>query len=230
MKAPRELFNSKERESADLYERLQQHQAQQPAIMRQYNEADVICVELAAKLNAAATAGSPSAMAIEADLRRARWSRDDIKQRYSREGTQIRDALEAITRPLIQEFNESCLQRLKDISKHFRTFHIETYTAVNDKQYAVIKDNAQALENAREEILKAIRGIRNFQCRSLADLRTEIERYFTKFDGFAFDAMVEKKVTLGALRLARNDRKPEPSVDAGKVNELSARIGALERK
>jgi hypothetical protein len=229
MKALKELLSTKEHESAALYEELLHHEGKLPEIMRQFNELDARAVELAAKMRAAVDAGSPTWISIESDLRRARWARDAVKATHSREGDRIRRALQTINGRLIQDFHLDALQRLKDLSKHFRETQKETYRGQNDKRYAIVQTNDQAIENARDQILKAIVTVRAMQCRSLSDLRAEIERQLQRFDGFEFDTMVEKIITLQMLRIARDDRKPDRTVDAGRVNDLNARINALER-
>jgi hypothetical protein len=243
-----EIFDSQARECAKLVKELAAHDATWPAVKTEYDEVDGACITLAASLNAAKTAGSPTAFAIEAELKKLRWKRDGIAAAFRRKRDKLHAAIEAFTSPLIQDFHCSALERIKGLSKLYLFERDEpVFDIFSDRKTVTIRHNGAALDSAKIQIFAAIKEIQNMRHAAVSDLREKIEKYNDQFADFDYSTMEIANVSESVARdmqPAKPDSAPPqlgmqmpdgiihlfaPPADATRIDSLSARLFKLEK-
>jgi len=210
MKALKELFDNQSKRSAELVTELHAHEETWPEIKREYDELDKHCIEIASRLVAANLAASPTAFALEIELRNARWDRDRGKGVFNRRRSDLHREISALTGPTINGFMTFCLERAKALLAEFKFFTDERkYNFLTDGRTVIVRHNGVVLEKAKESIFAAMKTVREMPYRPLSEIQSQIAEFKKQFDEFDLLTLKSEEITEQGL----HDMKAQPEPD-----------------
>ena len=202
-------------EADRLAKGLAAHEAKWATVEAQYKQVDrEECVPLAGQLQAARLAGSPTAIAIEADLKRARLKRDGIKQAFQKTRDEYHRGLESLTCEPIQKFVEYCLDYARSLSKRYQFRVIEDSHDPQGKRVRstiLVGHNSAKLAAARDHVFEAMGIVRKMQHSTLFEVEAQIKEYTKEFENFELDVLEVEEVS------DQTDTDLRPKEEAGKL-------------
>ncbi len=211
-------------EADRLSRELAAHEARWTAVEAQFMQVDrEECIPLAAELQAARVAGSPMAIAIEADLKRARLKRDGIKQAFQKTREEYHRGLESLTREPIQKFVDYCLDYARSLPKKYQFRVIEDSHDLQGKRVRgtiLVGHNSAKLAAARDRVFEAMGIVRKMQHSTLLEVEVHIKEYTKEFESFELDALEVEEVS------DQTEPDMRPKEEACKPNLLGHCIAA----
>ncbi len=212
----KEHLDGRYREADKLAEGLAAHEAEWATVEAQYRQVDrEECIPLASQLQAARLAGSPAAIAIEADLKRARLKRDGIKQAFQKTREEYHRGLESLTHEPIQKFVDYCLNYARSLSKKYQFRVIEDSHDLQGKRIRstlLVGHNSARLAAARDRVFEAMGIVRKMQHATLSEVEARIKGYTEEFESLELDVLEVEEVsdqTATGMRLKEEGRKLE---------------------
>jgi hypothetical protein len=245
-----DYFDSKKRESARLVQELAEHMATWPAVIRQFDEIDEQeCIPLARKWNDAKAAGSPKVVALEADLKQARWRRDGLKRNFGIRRDELVRQIESFTREPISKFHLEALDLARNIAKLYRYQRLEPAHDMDGKRRRAtvrITHNTDALIRAKDLIFERIKEVQGMNLSPLADVKQRIAEIRQEFFHLDTSTMQIEEIEehrepdyrptpdtgdsdKGMLLPGGGFHIHPPKADAARINNLSDRLSKLEK-
>lgn len=190
-----EYFDSLKGENARLIKGLAEHMGRQSAMQTEYDAVDLECVKLAAKLAAERLAGSPRAIATEADLILLRRKRDAIKYNFQRIRNDFQQRIENTTQQIISETGEKWLKLARDLPEKYEYSRNGEIDPRGNIGHVRISTNAEALGEAKTLILQARRELLQMRHLSLSEIEQHIHKFERQYELLDLSVLTVEEVT-----------------------------------
>jgi hypothetical protein len=127
---------------------------------------------------------------------------------------ELRRELEKLNSPTVIEFQEECIQRMKELPSQSTVEELSNTKFRDGTTRYKIRINSAALSRCKSEILAAMAAIRGMKSSaSLPEIQSEIEKYNKYFDAFDFSEL--EVIELSASEFA--DLKKGDKSERGKA-------------